>query len=275
MGEAKRKQTATQKFIAKYPDCYFCGGVNPSTTRDHVPPKALFDESHRPDGLVMPACDACNRETSTADLVAAIISRWKYQSDPRTFLDHRKLSAQIKKQAPELLGEWMSVLVYGKENARRHLQNRGVDVPVDAGLATIGPLSVRQLNLFAHKVTLALYFHHFRVPLDRRGAVWAAWKTKEDFSMRGVPNELLGMFSQYGTLAQGKWSTEETFEYRYDCNKPAGLFGCIAKFREGLFVIGLAVTDRATIASLVDDESEWVSPAGPLELMAMPRLQSR
>jgi hypothetical protein len=31
----------------------------------------------------MPACNECNRETSTADLVAAIISRWTYTTYQR------------------------------------------------------------------------------------------------------------------------------------------------------------------------------------------------
>jgi hypothetical protein len=33
-------------------------------TREHMPPKSLFDGSHRPDKLVMPACHVCNNNTS-------------------------------------------------------------------------------------------------------------------------------------------------------------------------------------------------------------------
>src|ERR1700761_1899880 len=103
----------------------------------------------------------------------------------------------------------MSVDAYGKRNARRHLVNNGVNVPIDAGLALIGPIAIRQLNLFAHKVTTALYFEHFRTPLAVGGAVCAFWRTKEDFALKGVPAELLGMFGYYGTLTQGGWSTRQ------------------------------------------------------------------
>jgi hypothetical protein len=75
MGEAKRKKSATLKFIDEFPYCFFCGGQRRTTTREHMPPKSLFDNSHRPDKLVMPACTQCNSGTSTADLTAAIISR--------------------------------------------------------------------------------------------------------------------------------------------------------------------------------------------------------
>jgi hypothetical protein len=42
MGEAKRKQrqknSATQKLIAQFPECCFCGGTRPSAAREHMPP---------------------------------------------------------------------------------------------------------------------------------------------------------------------------------------------------------------------------------------------
>jgi hypothetical protein len=49
MGEERRKRSTTQKFIQQFPQCCFCGGQRPSMTREHMPPKSLFDNSHRPD----------------------------------------------------------------------------------------------------------------------------------------------------------------------------------------------------------------------------------
>ena len=88
MGEAKLKRktgrrSATQKLIAEFPQCCFCGGARPSATREHMPPISLFDAGHRPDGLVMPACHECNKGTSTADLAVALISRWNAVSTPQ------------------------------------------------------------------------------------------------------------------------------------------------------------------------------------------------
>jgi hypothetical protein len=124
-----------------------------------MPPKALFNQSYRPDKLVMPSCDACNRGTSTADLTAAVVSRWAYDTTHVELADHSRLVNRLRKQAPELANEWT-------ENAsplqtirgRQHLRKHGVPVPDDAAIVTIGRETIRQLNLFAHKATLALYF---------------------------------------------------------------------------------------------------------------------
>jgi len=272
MGEAKRKQSATQKFIAGFPDCYFCGGQRRSTTREHMPPKSLFDNAHRPDKLVMPACDICNRATSTADLTAAIVSRWNYNTYPQSQVDHRKLVGQVRFQAPDLLEEWRSIDKFGAEKARRHLIEHGSQVPADAGLGVIGPLTIRQLNLFAHKAVLALYFEHFRIPLSPQGGVCAFWRSKEDFALEGIPAPILEIMPHYGTLVQGKWDTHETFEYRYEVNREEGLLGCIAKLRHGLFVLGFAVTN---VTKLDSDVADWVSPDDPLALLTLQRFQKK
>lgn len=107
MGEAKRKQTATALFIQKFPHCFFCAGRRASTAQEHMPPKSLFDNSHGPDKLVMPACDECNRETSTVDLVAAIISRWTYTTYKQETDDYRKLTTRMRRQAPDIVDEWV------------------------------------------------------------------------------------------------------------------------------------------------------------------------
>jgi hypothetical protein len=88
MGEAKQKLSATAKLIQQFPACAFCGGIRATSTREHMPPKALFDNSLRPDRLVMPACSECNRGTSTSDLVVAMISRWDFYANNQSLIDH-------------------------------------------------------------------------------------------------------------------------------------------------------------------------------------------
>src|ERR1700716_2883256 len=109
-----------------------CGGDRNSTTREHMPPKSLFDLSHRPDKLVMPACNECNGGTSKADLVAAMISRWNYHSPPQERDDHSRLTHQVRKQAPELIEEWTRLRPSDRQGALRHLRSSGVNVPEDA-----------------------------------------------------------------------------------------------------------------------------------------------
>jgi hypothetical protein len=232
VGEAKRKKSATQKFIKEYPTCCFCGGARLATTREHMPPKAMFDGSHRPDKLVMPACDQCNRGTSTADLTAAIIGRWGYLLSETEHADHWRLVRQIR-----------------------------------------NPLTIRQLNQFAYKFVLTLYFEHFRRILPEDGRVSGFWRTKEDFGRAGIPQELLSMMRRYGTLEQGQWNTKEVFEYRYVLNETGGLFACLGRFRGNLFVTGFAAHDGKLLVE--DKDKYWVSPSHLLLIPSDPMFDGR
>jgi hypothetical protein len=189
-----------------------------------------------------------------------MISRWGTSESPQSRADHAKLSTQVKLQAPELVREWLSVDTPSQQlRARTHLERHGVKTPTDTKFTTIGPLTIRQLNIFSHKATLALYFEHFKQPLSNSGRVQAMWSTKEDF-FHGIPPELLNLMEQYGTLTQGKWNASETFEYRHDRNTTEGLFGCFARLRGGLFILGFAVADVKTLEDNPDLGGKWIMP---------------
>jgi len=235
-----------------------------------MPPRSLFDNSHRPDKLVMPACGECNRGTSKSDLVASLVSRWNYLNSEKEREDHGRLAAYAKKQYPDLLAEWKGQL--DRSKARNHLINQGVPVPVDAELITVGPATITQLNIFSHKTALGLYFEKFKEPMPDAGRVSAYWRTKEDFAKDGMPNELLDMMRQYGTLEQGKWNARETFEYRFETNESDGLLMYLARLRGNLFVSGFAIRDSHLIE---DDDGSWIKPSDLLSMDGDPRFEKR
>jgi hypothetical protein len=274
MGEAKLNKSATARLIEKFPDCCLCGGDRKASTRDHIPPKSLFDKSHRPDRLVMPACGACNGGTSTADLVASIVSRWNFYSDQQEMDDHSRLVARIKKDRPDIVKEWTSLDLNKRNQGRKHLERHGVDVPLGAGIISIGEITIRHLSLFAYKLALGLYFEHFQSPLSNKGRVSAIWRTKEDFGKTGVPNELLEIMPRYATLQQGKWNTSKDFEYRFDQNLDDGIFGCLARFRTGLYVTGFAVRDHTTLPT-EEVGVEWIKPSDLLTILTRPEFRRR
>jgi len=72
------------------------------------------------------------------------------------------------------------------------------------------------------------------------------------------------MFGGYASIAQGKWDERKTFEYRYPIKSQTGLFGCLARFRQGFFSYGFTVDDPSSFSEL--DLSDWVSPSGFLEV---------
>lgn len=206
----------------------------------------------------MPACAVCNGGTSKADLTAAMVSRWNYNSPRQEQQDHARLANQVRIQAPELIDEWTNKDRLDRKRAVEHLRKYGVKVPDDASLISVGPHTIRQLNIFAHKAALCLYFEHFKRPLSNKGRVSALWRTKEDFSSGGVPSELLQILPKYGTLMQGKWNSAETFEYRFDLNEQDGLFGCLARLRTGLFIAGFTIRESDLITKELGNG--WIRP---------------
>ncbi len=74
MSESQQKKKKRQKFLEEYPSCYFCGGVNPATTIDHVPPKVCFPDGYAPEGFILPACKACNEGTTKQDQIFGLYS---------------------------------------------------------------------------------------------------------------------------------------------------------------------------------------------------------
>jgi hypothetical protein len=272
MGQAKANQkaglSATKKLLEQYPICCFCGGGTNAATREHMPPKALFDDSHRPDKLVMPACDSCNRGTSTADLVASILARWQLVLTEQEKKDHARLAAGVRSSNPELIAEWTTL-----DEATRLKAKLEHNAPADSGVVAIGPLTIRQLNLFSHKVVLGLYFDHFREALPDAGRICAYWRSKEDIRKGGLPPILFEMMNRYGTLEQGKWNTHEIFEYRFEVNENDGLFACLARLRGALFVTGFAVKDAQAIVA--DEAADWIAPSGLLGILTDPTFEKR
>jgi hypothetical protein len=62
----KAENMASKKRSKPKPICVYCG-VNPAVTGDHVVPKCLFLRPLPQDVVVVPACEACNRDKSKDD----------------------------------------------------------------------------------------------------------------------------------------------------------------------------------------------------------------
>lgn len=204
--------------------------------------------------------------------MAAIVSRWQYGASDASNADHKRLAARLRKQSPEIVDEWIAQSGPSLNlRGRQHLARHGVPVPHDAAIVTIGNHTIRQLNLFAHKATLALYFEHFRQPLPDAGLFCAYWKTKEDLAL-GVPEDLLALLPSYGTLMQGRWNVSDTFEYRHAINQSDRIFGFLARLRQGLFVSGFALADATLLA---EPEDDWVRPGDLIALLDLDRFAKK
>lgn len=275
MGEAKQKLSATQKLLAEHPYCCFCGGGTLATTREHYPPKALFDKSLRPDKLVVPACQRCNDLSRTADLIAGIASRWSFSElDEIELADRKRLANRLKTQAPEVASEWLKASAATmQKRARRHLQRQGVPVTYEDGYVTIGPKTLPHLHLFAHKLTIAIHFNQTKKPLTQAAGVFARFKTKEDIAAHGLPDEIKELLGAPQSLRQGNFDTSGQFQYRTAHSADGNLFQLLARLRYGLMMLGFVVVHRDLAPEL--DFDDWLAPSQLSSILIEPRFQKR
>jgi hypothetical protein len=92
MQETKRL-SKTKRFLLDYPYCCFCGGAEPSTTIDHVPPKACFPDGFCPEEFEFPACDKCNDESRRDDQLFGFYSQLlDFNESNRTPADVAKIT---------------------------------------------------------------------------------------------------------------------------------------------------------------------------------------
>lgn len=101
----------THEFIKQNPWCIFCGGHEATTTREHCPPKALFQHKAWPEGYEFPACFGCNNGTINYDRMLAMLARTDYIGDAGNsdgkFVDlvagvHAQDASQIRAMLPSV-----------------------------------------------------------------------------------------------------------------------------------------------------------------------------
>jgi hypothetical protein len=156
MSEARLRKTRQQKFLDEHPNCYFCGGANPATTIDHVPPRACFPDGYSPEGFESPACKACNEGTVKQDQLFGLYSmlfdfdesKMGREEDLKKMM---KLRQGIANNYPEAL----------PDEARAYPVNRVGSIitpkPVAISLPTTPSLK-NAVEVAGRKLTHALYF---------------------------------------------------------------------------------------------------------------------
>jgi hypothetical protein len=149
--------------------CVYCG-VEPGTTRDHVPPKALFPEPRPPDLVTVPCCEFCRESQSRDDeyFKTMLLMRHDVAKHPAG----ERLVASVTR-------------ALARPQNRRFTDNllrsvRPIDVRSLAGLY-LGPgstyaVDVRRLDDVVRRTMLGLYFHEngYRLPDDHQRMVFCS-----------------------------------------------------------------------------------------------------
>jgi hypothetical protein len=252
--QSPKTKSRRQQFLAKYPTCYLCSGLNPSTTIDHVPPKACFPRGYAPEGFEFPACDSCNKLSRADD---KIFGFWTMALN---FDSARTISAEDRKRIIQLMTD------IAKESSQdiAGLQ-RAVPISMLGRVATPRPVAfeMKTPDSFSHaaelisiKLTHALYFRETKKYLNPAHRFTASIYQPQvggteqftSYAMSLLPKVSIGVrtnIKDYG----------DRFGYRSGYKEEEDSFFYATQFGRGLIVWGLVCgpnIERPTSGPLAD-----------------------
>lgn len=190
--------------------CIFCGGNEPATQIDHVPPKIIFANKLRPRGLEFPSCPRCNQGTRDYDQIIGFMSRVTLSSTPtHERSDIGKLVRAFRNNYPKVIGD-IEFRRLGSLT-RKRTQRQFPDA-ASTGIVT-GPIIGAIISKFGAKLGFALHYLHTNriVPEIGGAAVWLL--TNEMLVSGGFPSALINAFPDFKSLRQGKNTAIEQFGY--------------------------------------------------------------
>lgn len=130
--------------------CYMCS--DPSTSREHAPPKCMFPEGHRENLITVPSCDAHNTAKSKDDEWLRTVLTMNYSTNKTgTEYGFQKIKSAYERK-PKLLTALF-------ETARPTMAIDGTSMSV---MPTVEiEIDSKRALVALERIGRALYFHHF------------------------------------------------------------------------------------------------------------------
>jgi hypothetical protein len=240
----------TKKLLAEYPNCVFCGGREPATSRDHQPPKIYFREKAFPHGYdEFSACEKCNNGFSAVEhLTAYFVRICDADNDAYSEEDTERLFSYIRNNFPDLKPREFS----WANDVRRTLRNMGKRKPSDT-LSYDIPVVLFDYNIVKicepsfRKITKALYFKHMKKIAPVEGAVQTIVEFNISMSDRYLENKFADILSKPVNTVPHKRTPAKNFRYKWDYNESQRVFGCLMEFGSACHVMGAVVEDQSLV----------------------------
>jgi hypothetical protein len=130
-------------------DCYLCGA--PATTRDHIPPLGVFPEPRPTDLITVPACYACNRDSSLHDQYFRVVVAAGSNDSPRSIALLRQRIIPRMRKTPALIVDFMSSI-------RRVVVHSPSGIYL--GQAPAFPFNRSRIQVVINKIVRGLFLKH-------------------------------------------------------------------------------------------------------------------
>jgi hypothetical protein len=273
MGQSKLRSRTREAVLASESRCIYCR--NPPVTLEHMPPRGMFRNRHRPGAMEYGACETCNKGTRGSDAVAAVMARLHPENRRGSWQaqEVRRLLSALDQFAPGVREE-MSIpgkFAFGwARDPGSSLLQRVVQVRAD------GPRVKAHLSVFGAKLAMALYREHVGTALPMDGAVWCQFVLNAGMTQKHL-EERLRILPLRETLKQGRKNVNDQFAYRYNCDEHTTL-AALAQFHRGLWFTIFASSEPKIIELFKRPEflalpaSVLVQPGGLLCLLPAPAL---
>ena len=270
MGDAKRKSTLRAAFLAKHPQCAYCGA--PATTVDHCPPRCIFVGRQWPETYAFPACEPCNDGARLDDQAIGMLVRMKLD-ELKSQLDQeewQRLARGVRNNQPTLVHEWMSMTRNQHRNALREAFGSLGDHRRREGWGTIhlGALTEALLGRFMVRLSKALYYRHNGIVFE--GVIYTRHISllQRDTTPEFIQHMLRAAPAVSDTKRANKPLTDQ-FIYRFNNSAEHGVLYAVVQFSEQ-FIFQLIALSWA-----MADYLETVAKGVGLDIADTPRHECR
>ena len=209
--------------------CAFCGGRTASSSIEHCPPRAMFQDRLWPEGFEFPACQECNVGSGDHDLLIAILARMNpFEETGNQDGKLQGLIYAVNKQYPNLLSRMMP----SATEARRANRKLGItpnfgQTHQETGVAKVTKELHKAVCTLARKLTKGVYYRNTgRIFLDE-GCLLLNWFTNAEL-FRGDGYIVFDLLKEIGGNAppierSGKYLGDQ-FEFKLSLSPEQNVF---------------------------------------------------
>ena len=229
-------------FLAKHPQCAFCGGERVATTTEHCPPRALFQFRHWPEGFEFPACDECNHGSGDEDAAVAMLARMS--PDGSTGNEDGRIEGLIYNVNRQFPGALVNMIPSHVE-ARRKNRELGIkpgpgELHQDVAPITLPEALKSAVNTFARKLALAIYYRDAGAIFPASGTLAMNWFTNIELVLNGTYKMfdlLANLDGNTPPLVRGGKYLGDQFEYKLSISPDAEVFLLQAKLGRSFGIV--------------------------------------
>lgn len=261
----KETRLRSKQFFDEHPLCAFCGGAAKATTKEHCPPRAVFQNREWPEGFEFPSCEPCNQGTADHDVLAALLARL----DPIQNQGDRdgRLTGLLRNahhQHPGFVEQMMSM---GSNESRRSLRQLGIQRPKgltyrETGIVRVTEHMDRTVQALAKKLSKAIFYRETGQIFPSHGAIQFHWFTNADlFEFGSVPvlDALTAVKAIPLRIERNKQSLTAQFDCRYSITEGRELALLQAVFGNAFGFVTIA---SPVAGKLQDIEKEMIVKTG-------------